>query len=71
MSPPHPAVPFIFQRQRSNAMISPPWLRCSSLERWKLINDFTVQRNALVGLICEGGGGDDSVDTFIGGILEE
>jgi hypothetical protein len=51
----HPAVPFIFQRQLSNAMISPPWLGCSSLERWKSIIDFKVQRIALVSLICEGG----------------
>ena len=65
--PHHPAVSFIFQRQRSDAIISPPWLGCSSLELWKLIIDFIVQRFAMVGLICEQGGGDNDADTVIGG----
>ena len=62
----HPAVSFIFQRQRSDAIISPPWLGCSSQERWKSIIDFIVQRFAMVGLICEQGGGDNNADTVIG-----
>jgi len=57
----HPAVSFIFQ------LISPPWLGFSSLELWKLIIDFIVQRFAMVGLICEQGGGDNDADTVIGG----
>ncbi len=61
MSPPPP------QRQRSDAIISPPWLGCSSLVRWKSIIDFIVQRIAMVGLICEQGGGDNDTDTVIGG----
>ena len=65
----HPAVSFIFQRQRSDAIISPPWLGlgCSSLERWKSIIDFIVQRIAMVGLICKQEDGDNDADTVIGG----
>ena len=44
MSPPPPSSPLIFQRQRSNAIMSPHWRGCYSLERWKSIIDFTVQR---------------------------
>ena len=50
-----------------DAIISPPWLGCSSLERWKSIIDFIVQRIAMVGLICEQGGGDNDTDTVISG----
>ena len=60
MSPPPPVVSFIFQRQRSDAIISPPWLGCSSIERWKSRIDFIVQRIAMVGLICEEGGHEHS-----------
>jgi len=68
----YPAVSFIFQRQRSNAIMSPHWRGCYSLERWKSINDCIQLQFALFGLICEEGGGDDNVDTVIeGGLLEE
>ena len=50
-----------------DAIILPPWLGCSSLERWKFIIDFIVQRIAMVGLICKQEDGDNDADTVIGG----
>ena len=67
MSPPPPSSFLIFQRQRSDSIILPPWLGCSSLERWKSIIDFIVQRIAMVGLICKQEDGDNDADTVIGG----
>ena len=53
----HPAVSFIFQRQRSNAIMSPHWRGCYSLERWKSINDCIQLQFALFGLIFSRTGG--------------
>jgi hypothetical protein len=64
----HSAVPFFSQRQCSNAMISPPWLGCSSLEQWKSIIDFTLQQLCWSVSFVRGGG-NDGVDIFTGGII--
>jgi len=56
MSPPPPSDFTLFSSGSSDAIISPPWLGCSSLELWKSRIGFTVQQIALVGLICEEGG---------------
>jgi hypothetical protein len=58
MSPPPRGLFHFFLGGICYVRISPPWLGCSSLERWKPIKYSILLQMALFSLVCEDGGGE-------------